>query len=413
MTAPRSFPAVAAALLLPLAGLVLLVTEPSLDVMWEHHPAHFWLVLAAGGLNAALALATGAAAERRGDARVTLVSLAFLAAAGFLGLHALATPGVLLDAPNTGFAMATPVGLVVAAGVAFASSAPLEGPAGVAVVRRIGVVRGVLLGAMAVWAVVSLAGVPPLDDPAAPERASGPLVVLAVLGLVLYGAAVVRYLRLLLERPAGMLAWMAVAFALLAEAMVAVAFGRNWHATWWEWHLLMLAAFGLVAWSAQRQWHEERFSDLYLDDTAAGTREVTVLFADLAGFTAWSEQHPPREVSAMLNAYFERTIPPVVSRWQGEVDRIVGDALMAVWNRRDDQPDHVQLAAGAALELQRATAALGERNPGWPAFRVGVNTGEVVMTLLGAAGGRTHTAIGDAVNLAARLEGVAPPGGVA
>src|SRR4051812_38005576 len=110
MTALRSFPAVATVLLLPLAGLVLLVTEPSLDVMWEHHRAHFWLVLAAGGLNAALALATAAAAERRGDARVTLVSLAFLAAAGFLGLHALATPGVVLDAPNTGFAMATPVG---------------------------------------------------------------------------------------------------------------------------------------------------------------------------------------------------------------------------------------------------------------------------------------------------------------
>src|SRR3954463_10355857 len=176
--------------------------------------------------------------------------------------------------------------------------------------------------------------------------------------------ALVRYLQLYRRRRATILLRMVAAFTLLAEAMVAVAFGRNWHATWWEWHVLMLAAFGLVAWSAQRQWHEERFSDLYLDDTAAGTREVTVLFADLAGFTAWSEQHPPREVSAMLNAYFERTIPPVVTRWQGEGDRIVGDALMAVWNRRDDQPDHAQLAAGAALELQRATAALGDRNPG-------------------------------------------------
>ena len=82
------------ALLLPLAGLALLLAAPELDVRWEHHPSHFWLVLAAGTINAALAYATGSAARRHGDARVFLVSLGFLAAAGFLGLHALATPGV-------------------------------------------------------------------------------------------------------------------------------------------------------------------------------------------------------------------------------------------------------------------------------------------------------------------------------
>ena len=163
-----------------------------------------------------------------------------------------------------------------------------------------------------------------------------------------------------------MLIWMAAAFALLAEAMIAVAFGRNWHATWWEWHLLMLAAFGLVAWSAHRQWHEERFSDLYLDETTSGKREISVLFADLQGFTSFSEAHDPREVTAMLNEYFQVAIPPVVRRSGGEIDRIVGDALMATFNRRGDQPDHAPRRR-AALEPQQARE-IAAAHPGWPRF---------------------------------------------
>src|SRR5919107_5643782 len=107
-----------AALALPVLGLVLLLAAPDTDVQWEHHPSHFWLVLAAALTSAALAFSTSAVALRRGDARLYLVSLAFLAAAGFLGLHALATPGVLLDGPNQGFTVATPLGLVLAGGLA-------------------------------------------------------------------------------------------------------------------------------------------------------------------------------------------------------------------------------------------------------------------------------------------------------
>jgi adenylate cyclase len=408
----RALP-LALALGLPLAGLALLTAAPALDVRWEHHPSHFWLVLAAAGLNAALAYATGSEARRRGDARVFLVSLAFLTAAGFLGLHALATPGVLLEAGNAGFALATPVGLLLAGALAAASSAELHAGRAAAVMHRSGVLRGGLLALLGAWAFVSLAGLPPLDSTSVPERASGPLAAFAVAGVVLYGLAVARYLRLHARRHAAMPLGLAAAFALLAEAMIAVAFGRNWHATWWEWHLLMLIAFGLVAWSAHREWHEERFSDLYLDDTASGTREVTVLFADLQGFTSFSESHEPSEVSAMLNAYFDRAIPPIVKRHGGDVDRIMGDALMVTFNRRGDQPDHAQRAARAALDLQATLASLVAEHPDWPRFRVGVNTGQALVGVLGTGGGRTHTVIGDAVNLASRLEGQAPVGGVA
>ena len=69
---------------------------------WEHHPSHFWLVLVTAAVNVVLAYVTNVAAGRYRDARLVLISLAFLASAGFLGLHALATPGVLLTEPNAG-----------------------------------------------------------------------------------------------------------------------------------------------------------------------------------------------------------------------------------------------------------------------------------------------------------------------
>src|SRR5215208_8322077 len=79
---------------LPLAGFWLLIAAPSADVHWEDHPAHFWLVLGTAVLSTTLAFATSGIALRRADARLFLISLSFLAAAGFLTLHALATPGV-------------------------------------------------------------------------------------------------------------------------------------------------------------------------------------------------------------------------------------------------------------------------------------------------------------------------------
>lgn len=94
----------ALALSLAPIGFVLLLAQPEWDVHWEDHRAHFWLVFSVALVCALLGLVMSEAASRRGDARVFLVGLAFLVSSGFLGLHALATPGVLLDGKNTGFA---------------------------------------------------------------------------------------------------------------------------------------------------------------------------------------------------------------------------------------------------------------------------------------------------------------------
>lgn len=406
------FGTVAALLLAPLAGLALLIFQPALDVAWEHHPAHFWLVLAIGAINAVLASATGAAARLRSDARLVLVSLAFLAAAGFLALHALATPGVLLDAPGPGFTLATPVGLFVASVFAAASSLRLREETARAVVRRWAWLLWALVALMALWAVASLARLGPLGSAAVVEGAPGWLVVIAIAGLLLYAFSVYRYLRLPRQPASPLPLAMAAAFTLLAEAEFALIWGRNWHASWWEWHLLMLAAFVVIAVFAQRSWREERWAGLYRPETASAERPISVIFADLQGFTSFSEVHSPQEVTRMLNAYFTAAIPPIVEQFGGQIDRLIGDAVMATFNLSGDQPDHARRAAGAALALQAATGAVADAQPGWPRFRAGINTGVASVGVVGTGGGRTYTVIGDVVNVAARLEAAAPVGGV-
>ena len=408
--------AVLAALLavsLPAAGFVLLLAAPDLDVHWEHHPSHLWLVLAAAAATSILAYGTGETAARRGDARLFWVSLAFFVAGGFLGLHALATPGVFLEASNLGFQIAVPVGLVVSSMLAAISALPEGSALARATPARARWLRGALIALMLAWALGTVAGIAPLDRITKVERASGPIALPAVAGAGLFLLAAARYLVLARERRALLPLAVAAGFALLAEAILATAFARSWHASWWEWHLLILAAFAIVVAAARREWREERFAALYTDDTRRGSREVSILFADLAGFTRYSEQHDPVHVSEMLNAYFEVAIPPIVREHGGEVDSLIGDAVMATFTAPPDAPDHALRAARAALALRDRTSALADAHPDWPRFRIGVNTGAAMVGVVGAGGGRSYTVIGDAVNVAARLESAAPVGGIA
>ena len=196
----------------------------------------------------------------------------FLSSAGFLLLHALATPQVLLTGRNAGFAIATPIGLLLAAVFAAVSSIDLTPQRADAVLRRQALLRGGLLALMVAWAVVSLFGLPPLDTPLPEEASRGPLAAIAVAGVALYALASVRYWRLYRRRPAVIQIAILTAFALLAEAMVAVAVSRNWHASWWEWHLLMAFAFAFVYYSAHVQYAREGswsslFRGIYLQET--------------------------------------------------------------------------------------------------------------------------------------------------
>ena len=232
------------------------------------------------------------------------------------------------------------------------------------------------------------------------------------MGVALFGIAAFGFLRLYRRRPERFVLAFALAFVLLAEAMVVIAWAVNWQLSWWEWHVLMLTSFLLIAFVARTEWHEERYSALYLDETLAGVRELSVLIADLAGFTDFSERHRPDEVAAMLNSYFGQIVP-LMERAGGEVHQIVGDEIMVLFGKDEAVRDHAYRAARAALVLQRVAARIAEGHDGWPRFRVGVSSGEVLAGLVGGARGhRKHGVVGDVVNLAARLQAAAPVGGI-
>jgi adenylate cyclase len=484
------------ALVLPLVGLALLLAVPRFDVRWEHHPSHFWLVLSVAFVDTVLGLAMSEAATRRDDVRLFLVSLALLTSAGFLALHALATPEVLVHEPNNGFVIATPIGLFLAAVFAAASAVqPEDGPRQLSRSARRWI-RWALIGVLLAWASASLAGVSLLRGPA-PSEAPTPLRVIAPMAIGLYGFAAIRYITVYLRRRSPLPLAMATAFVLLAEAVLAIIVARSWHATWWEWHVLMAIAFVVILLTARAEYERQgsvtaAFGGLYMERTLervgqrqadslgamveairaeeplapvidrlhaegvsaeevaslersarelvrvdtlfrqyAGPRladrvheepsfadlggretDVTVLFADLAGFTTFSEGKAASDVIEMLNRYWEGTVPVVVEREGGLIERFAGDAIMAVFNALEDQPDHALHAARAALAMQGYTARTASEHPEWPRFRVGLNSGLAVIGNVGSAGQRSFAAIGDTTNVAARVQAIAQPGQV-
>jgi class 3 adenylate cyclase len=139
--------------------------------------------------------------------------------------------------------------------------------------------------------------------------------------------------------------------------------------------------------------------------------DVTVLFADLSGFTPFSERSSPPEVVAMLNRYFEVATTAILAE-SGTIVQYIGDALMALFNAPARQPDHASRAARAGLAMQHGVDTVAAQIPGWPRFRVGINTGEALVGNIGSEVLRNYNATGDAVNVAARLESLAKPGQV-
>lgn len=143
----------------------------------------------------------------------------------------------------------------------------------------------------------------------------------------------------------------------------------------------------------------------------AGKRaKATIFYSDIRGFTAMSERMTPEEIYGQLNEYFE-AMCEVIFRYDGYVDKFIGDCIMAVFSAPNQSPDDALKAVNAALDQQEVIASLARRweSQGRPPFSVGmgINTGEVVMGNLGAQKRMNYTVIGDDVNVAARLYNVA------
>ena len=138
-------------------------------------------------------------------------------------------------------------------------------------------------------------------------------------------------------------------------------------------------------------------------------REVSVLFADLAGFTTFAEGRSAAEVIDMLNAYWGAVVPFVVDQEGGLIERFAGDAILAVFNALGDHPDHAARAVRAAVAIRDRSEDVRASHD-WPHFRVGVNTGVAVIGNVGAGAQRSFSVIGDTTNVAARLQGLSTPG---
>ncbi len=141
--------------------------------------------------------------------------------------------------------------------------------------------------------------------------------------------------------------------------------------------------------------------------------EVSVLFADIRGFTTMAESESPQETVSMLNAFFT-AMASVVFRHEGNLDKFIGDCVMAVWGPPTSHPDDAARALNAALEMQHevdtlnaAREAAGQRRI---AVGIGINTGQAVVGYMGSKERHEYTAIGDSVNIASRLCNLAKGG---
>jgi adenylate cyclase len=403
------------AVALPLIGLVSLLLRSQLDPHFENYRVHFVLFGVVGTIAFVLGFAAGEAAKRRGDARVLLLSLAFMATGGFMGLHALGTQGILFSDDHSGFKVAIPVGLLVSAGFAAASSfVDVRPDFARLAMRHRRLLRATVLAAMGGWFVWTVLNLPPLDGPDSEAARGSLLAVFAIVGTIVYAVSAARYWALFRQRPNLLPAAVIACFVLLSEALIGVAVTgeRKWHASWWEWHFLIVTAYLIIGFAAQRQWRDERFRDLYLTTTRERQQDVSVLFSDLVGYTTFAERSSPAEAAAVLQAYWGTAAPLLTRQFGGEVEKFIGDGVVAVFNRTGDQPDHARRAACAALALQRAFADLADAHSDWPRMRVGVNSGEAVLREIGGEGHVAYPMVGDTINTGARLEGLAPVGGV-
>ncbi len=413
--------------LLPLVLAAALLARPSLDEIWQEQRLHFWIVSLAALGGTIVAAAAAEAAGKRADARLFLLAFAFAVAAAGLGLHALATPTVVVAGPNAGFETVVPAGLAVAAVLAAIATMPLSDRVATGILRAR---RWIWLGFGAAVVIIGAAVVTETGLFAEPpdETAQNGLVLgLGAAGSVLFAFAALRLFSLHRARVGiRMLTAVTIALVLLGDALAVMPIGRTWQASWWEWHLLMVAAFAATAWTLRGELQRESGRSGLLDGLALDTtlervrrddatalerivdalesvddlaeddgpvlamvddvvqdfdltdrqgrllqqaahalhdnrrlyrevdalfrsylspdvaaallaepslaslggsdRTISVLHADLSGFTQFSESRSPREVVEMLNAYFSVVVPTILAAG-GTITMFAGDAL--------------------------------------------------------------------------------------
>ncbi len=145
-----------------------------------------------------------------------------------------------------------------------------------------------------------------------------------------------------------------------------------------------------------------------IESLSGKTRQISILFSDIRGFTTLSETRPPQEIVDLLNRYFSRQVA-VVFRHGGTLDKFIGDCIMAFWGAPLEDPRHAEHAVAAALEMEQVLLAFKkelEEAAGDFDVGIGIHSGSAVVGFIGAEQKLDYTAIGDSVNLASRIEGL-------
>ena len=142
---------------------------------------------------------------------------------------------------------------------------------------------------------------------------------------------------------------------------------------------------------------------------APKSTDLTILFSDVRGFTSISEALSPEHLREYINEYLTDMSNIIRGKYRGTLDKYIGDAIMAFWNAPVEDKDHPRNGVLAALEMLRECGTLNEKfiARGWPTLKIGigVNSGNVRVGDMGSKERRAYTAMGDAVNVASRLEG--------
>ncbi len=232
-----------------------------------------------------------------------------------------------------------------------------------------------------------------------------PFAGLGVLVVILF---VVLSVVFLLFHSAGLL----VNFFLLAASLCAIYILTSF----WKYHLVRREQQNLL--SVLQKYVSPEVAKLITrseyEKTEHGEKKIiTVIFADIRGFTPMSERMDPRAISKLLNEYFNR-MTEIIFRNGGTIDKFIGDAIMILFGAPLPQDDATLRAVKTAIEMREGLKKLREgwQDAGGQAFHIGIgiNSGEAFVGNLGSDNHKEYTALGDAVNTAARLESKAQPG---
>lgn len=146
------------------------------------------------------------------------------------------------------------------------------------------------------------------------------------------------------------------------------------------------------------------------------SRELTVMFSDVRGFTSLSENLDPKSLTRLMNEFLTALTQVIREQYLGTIDKYMGDCVMAFWGAPFDEPRHARQAVLAALAMQQAIDRLNPQlqQQGWPPLQIGIgiNTGRMTVGDMGSRFRKAYTVMGDAVNLASRLEGITKHYGV-